>query len=132
VVSALRHARLLRHQAGAAVATVVDFTMMVALVSLAGAAPALGTALGAAAGGTVNFILGRRWIFRATSEHASPQAGRYAAVSLGSLLLNAGAIHLLAGRLHYPLVAARVGVALTVGLLWNYPMHRTFVFGGRT
>ncbi|HSO34337.1 MAG TPA: GtrA family protein [Labilithrix sp.] len=126
------HDGLLRHQAGAVVATVVDFSIMIALVSLAGASPALGTAFGAASGGVVNFLLGRRWIFRATSHGAAPQAGRYAMVSAGSLLLNTGAMHVLAGPLHHPFVAARVGVAVLVSVLWNFPMHRTFVFGART
>ena len=66
---------LLRHQAGSVIATIVDFSVMIALVSLAGAAPALGTAVGAASGGTVNFLLGRKWIFRATHHHPAPQAG---------------------------------------------------------
>ena len=123
---------LLRHQAGAAVATVVDFSMMISLVSLAGASAALGTALGAASGGIVNFLLGRRWIFRATDHRTGAQAGRYAMVSLGSLLLNTGAMYVLAGSLRYPLVGARVVVAVLVSVLWNFPMHRTFVFGART
>lgn len=123
---------LLRHQAGSIVATVVDFTVMIALVSLAGAAPALGTAVGAASGGVVNFMLGRRWIFRATEYHPAPQAGRYAVVSLGSLALNTCGVHVLATVMHYPYVAARLAVSFAVSILWNFPLQRGFVFGGRS
>lgn len=122
---------LLRHQAGSIVATAVDFTVMVALVSLAGAAPALGTAVGATAGGVVNFMLGRRWIFEATQYHPAPQAGRYAVVSLGSLVLNTCGVHILAGGMHYPYVAARLAVSFGVSVLWNFPLQRGFVFGGQ-
>lgn len=120
---------LLRHQAGSVIATIVDFSVMIALVSLAGAAPALGTAVGAASGGTVNFLLGRKWIFRATHHHPAPQAGRYAMVSFGSLVLNTCGVHVLASVLHYPYVYARFAISFAVSILWNFPLQRHFVFG---
>jgi putative flippase GtrA len=107
---------LLRHQAGSVAATIVDFAVMIALVSLVGAAPAVGTAVGAASGGIVNFTLGRR----------------YALVSLGSLALNTCGVHVLAGVMHYPYVAARLAVSFAVSVLWNFPLQRGFVFGGRS
>lgn len=118
-----------RHQLGAMVATLVDFTVMITLVSGAGAAPELGTAIGAASGGTVNFILGRHWIFQATHAPPASQAGRYALVSFGGLLLNTAGVHFLASveRVHY--VAARLMVAIAVSFFWNYPMQRNLVFG---
>ena len=121
---------LFRHQLGAVVATAVDYTVMIVLVSGFGAAAALGTAVGAASGGVLNFSLGRRWIFRRSDASAGPQAGRYAMVSLGSLLLNTCGVHALAGVLHYPYVAARLAVSFAVSLLWNFPMQRSFAFGG--
>jgi putative flippase GtrA len=123
---------LLRHQTASVVATVIDFAVMITLVSVVGAAPAVGTAIGAASGGVVNFLLGRRWIFRATAYHPAPQAGRYAMVSLGSLVLNTCGVHVLAGVMHYPYVAARLAVSFAVSVLWNFPLQRGFVFGGRS
>jgi putative flippase GtrA len=120
---------LLRHQMGAAAATAVDYSVMIALVSGLSAPPALGTAVGAATGGVLNFVLGRRWIFRSTHSQAAPQAQRYAMVSFGGLVLNTCGVHVLAGVLHYPYVAARVAVSIAVSLLWNFPMQRGFVFG---
>lgn len=125
-------ALILRHQAGSVVATLVDFTVMITLVSIVGAAPAVGTAAGAATGGIVNFILGRRWIFHATEYHPAPQAGRYAMVSLGGLVLNTCGVHVLASAMQYPYVAARLAVSFTVSVLWNFPLQRSFVFGGRS
>jgi putative flippase GtrA len=120
---------LLRHQMGAVAATAMDYTVMIALVSGLGAAAALGTAIGAASGGVLNFVLARRWIFRSTDGHAAPQARRYAMVSLGSLVLNTCGVHVLAGILHYPYVAARLAVSVAVSILWNFPLQRSFVFG---
>src|SRR5688500_11433782 len=110
-------AALFRHQTGALVATAVDYSVMIALVSLANAAPAVGTAVGAASGGAVNFVLGRRWIFGATHHRTAPQAARYMVVSLGSLLLNTAGVHALAGVLHFHYVAARLAVSLLVSVL---------------
>ena len=121
---------LLRHQMGAVAATVVDYSVMIVLVSGFGAAPAVGTAVGAASGGVLNFVLGRRWIFRSTAAAAGGQAGRYAMVSLGSLILNTCGVQALAGILQYPYVAARLAVSFCVSVLWNFPMQRKFVFGG--
>lgn len=119
---------LLRHQAGAVVATAVDFSVMIGSVTLAGLSPASATALGAASGGIANFILGRRWIFRVGHGGVGGQIGRYALVSLASMLLNTAGEHLLAGSAHVQYVFARIVVAVAVSVLWNFPMQRSFVF----
>jgi putative flippase GtrA len=117
-----------RHQVGAAIATGVDFAAMIALVEGAHASAVLATAVGASLGGVTNFLLGRRWIFRRHSGHWAGQAVRYAVVSGASAGLNALGEHVMhdIARLQY--VVARVLVSLAVGLLWNFPMQRWFVF----
>jgi len=67
-----------RHQVGAITATAVDFLVMVALVEILRAPPALAAALGAMAGAATNFVLGRRWVFRVRSAAVLAQAGRLA------------------------------------------------------
>jgi len=119
---------LARHQIGSLVATVLDFSTMVALVAGLHLAPALGAVSGAAVGGSVNFVLGRRWIFRTQNEPPRAQALRYVSVSFVSLLLNGAGEHLLATVWHVQFVLARVVVALLVALLWNYPVQRHYVF----
>lgn len=119
---------LLRHQLGAIAATALDFVVMIALVSGRRVTPALGAAGGAAVGAATNFALGRAWVFPAHRGSGTGQALRYALVSLVSLLLNSAGEHLLATVLHIPYVAARVLVAASVSLAWNYPMHRHVVF----
>jgi putative flippase GtrA len=126
-----RGGTLLRHQAGALAATLVDYGVMIALVSGGGAPPALGTALGATCGGIANFTLSRAWIFRATHDRTASQAFRYAIVSLGSLLLNTAGVHVVAERFHVQYVAARLAVSVAVSVLWNFPLQRTFVFKAR-
>jgi putative flippase GtrA len=117
-----------RHQAGALVATAVDFGTMTLLVEAAGASPVLATAVGAACGAITNFAMSRGWIFPRHDGNAVAQAGRYAAVSAGSLALNTAGEALVNGVLGVPYLLARALVAVLVSVAYNFPLHRAFVF----
>jgi putative flippase GtrA len=120
----------IRHQAASIVATAVDFSTMIGLVEGLGISPALATALGASAGAVTNFSLNRAWTFlQQGAQQAAPsgQAIRYAMVSFASLLLNTAGEWLLV-RAGSPYIAGRVVVAVLVSVLWNFPLHRRFVF----
>lgn len=123
-----------RHQIGALITTAVDFAAMIAVVQLLHARPVVGTVIGAATGAVTNFTLGRYWIFdrRDTlAGHGPTQAARYVFVSASSLGWNALGVWLLAERGGLQYVAARALIAVVVSLLWNFPMHRRFVFRAR-
>lgn len=124
-------ATLGRHQIAAFLAASLDYLVMIALVSGAGAAPALATACSAAVGAVLNFILGRFWAFDGRDANAGPQVLRYGVVSGTSLGLNTLGEYLVAQRLGVQYVLARVLVSVTISLLWNYPMQRFFVFERR-
>jgi phosphatidylglycerophosphate synthase/putative flippase GtrA len=121
----------LRHQMGAAFATLSDFATMTTLVEVGLTGPVAATGLGAAVGGVVNFVLGRHWVFGETWERPQPQALHYALVSGVSLALNMAGEHVLVGRWHTQYVLARIATALGVAVFWNYPMHRVLVFRTR-
>jgi putative flippase GtrA len=113
---------------GAVTATAIDFLVMIALVELLRVPAALAAAMGALAGAVTNFTLGRSWVFRVRSEGVLPQAARYAVVSAASAGWNALGEYVLHDAGHVGYVIARVVVSVTVGLLWNFPLHRRFVF----
>jgi CDP-diacylglycerol--glycerol-3-phosphate 3-phosphatidyltransferase len=119
---------LARHQLGSLAATVVDFTTMTLLVELGAANPVQATFAGATVGAMTNFLLGRRWIFRASHQAPGPQAIRYAIVSATSAGLNALGEHIAHDDLGVQYVVARAIVAVTVSHVWNLPMQRFFVF----
>ena len=121
----------IRHRAGALAATAVDFGIMIGSVEMLHLGPVVSTAAGALCGAITNFLLGRSWIFRRTDAAARGQAIRYALVSGASLGLNALGEYYLVVRLGVAYVLARVIVATAVGNLWNYPLHKFFVFGKR-
>jgi putative flippase GtrA len=117
-----------RHQAGAVAATVVDFAAMIAVVERLGFSPVAGTVVGASLGAITNFLLGRVWVFPRHSGHWAAQGSRYAVVSAASAGWNALGEHLAHDVAGMQYVLARVVVSIVVSLLWNFPMHRRFVF----
>jgi putative flippase GtrA len=120
-----------KHQVASLVATAVDFGAMIFLVELKLLHPTYAVVASATLGAITNFLLGRGWTFKATSDHAGGQMFRYALVSAASLGLNALGENILAERLHVQYVGARLIVAVAVSLFWNFPMQRSFVFGRR-
>jgi putative flippase GtrA len=117
----------IRHHTGSFLATCVDFAVMIALVEILDVGPVAATATGALAGALTSFLLGRSWVFRAEASASTGQAIRYALVAMASLALNSGGEHVLVqAGLGY--VKARVIVAVAVSNLWNYPLHKFFVF----
>jgi putative flippase GtrA len=120
---------MVRHQTGAALATLLDFVMMIVWVESGAGSPVSGAAVGAASGAIGNFMLGRAWIFSASGRPAAGQVLRYALVAAGSLGWNSLGQHLLLRWTPLPYVLSRVVVAALVGIGWNFPLHRRFVFG---
>ena len=123
---------LRRSQIASLTATVVDFASLIFMVEVCGVWYVAATAMGAALGALVNFFLGRHWSFAAGEQPVAGQALRYAMVALLSLVLNSLAVYLLTayGNIYYAL--SRVIAAALIGLLFNFPLHRRFVFGRRT
>lgn len=117
---------LLRGLVTAFVATGADFVVVVLLVQYAGMTPWLATALGCVVGAAASFTIGRNWAFSHAGA-AGPQAWRYALVSVTSMGLNAGGVAvMLVLPIHYGI--AWLAVRGAVFLLWNFPLHRDYVF----
>lgn len=110
-----------------AVATAVDFALVLALVEWAGMLPAWATVLGCGLGAVVNYSINRVLTFKSTGAVAR-QLARYSVVSGTSALLNAGGVALL--TLH-PQLAYALGWWLVRGVVyfaWNLPLQRDYVF----
>ncbi|HEX5606044.1 MAG TPA: GtrA family protein [Candidatus Binatia bacterium] len=123
---------LRRSQIAAISATLVDFSSLIFLVEIGRVWYVAATATGAFLGALVNFLLGRHWSFAAGDEAIHGQVFRYAAVSAGSLVLNSAGVYLLTEGfgIHYAL--SKLITAILVGLLFNFPLHRRFVFRRHT
>lgn len=117
-----------RHHTGSFLSSCVDFAVMIACVELLHLHPVHGTVAGAFCGALTNFLLGRTWVFHRTDARATGQVLRYAMVALASLGWNALGEYLLVVHTGLGYVVSRTMVAITVSNLWNYPLHKHFVF----
>jgi putative flippase GtrA len=101
---------------------------MVLCVEALRLSPVVGTAVGASLGAVTNFTLSRVWIFESPRGKTGWQAVRYAFVSAASAGLNTLGEHWVHDVARVEYVLARALVAVAVSVLWNFPMHRRFVF----
>lgn len=117
-----------RSQVTAASASLVDFGLLFFLTEVVGLWYVASVACGAAAGATTNFLLNRHWTFNAAHDRWHDQAFRYFAVSSGSLLLNTGGTWAVTEWGQLPYGFSVFIVSFVVGLSFNYPLQRYFVF----
>ena len=123
---------LRRSQIASLTATVVDFSWLVFLVEVAHVWYVVATAIAGFLGAFVNFMLGRHWSFTADDGAFRDQAIRYAVVSAASLVLNSLGVYLLTEYLKIHYAMSKIITAVLVGVLFNFPLHRWFVFGRQT
>jgi putative flippase GtrA len=112
--------------------TIVDYSVMIGTVELAGLGPVAATPIAAFAGAVTNFTMNRHFTYRAAGH--SPIRGQllsFLLVSGCSLGLNTLGefLFLKVPHLHY--FVARVITSTIVSNVWNYPMLRFFVFSDR-
>lgn len=120
---------LFRGLVTAFLATAIDLAVVIMLVETAGLTPWVATAGGSLVGAAASFTLGRVWAFNGRGGAVGPQMGRYTFVSMSSLGLNAGGVAVL-GLLPIDYRVAWGIARAAVFLLWNFPLHRDWVFEG--
>ena len=113
--------RFAKAQFATAVATLLEWIVVLILAQL-GMWHVAAAFTGAVLGGITDFVIKKSWVF------ASGSAIRYAVVSGLSSLWFSATVYLLVDLLHWHLSVAVVGASVLVGILWNYPLHRFFVF----
>ena len=102
----------------------------VALLDIAGVAVALAFAAVQIAGTMLTFVLNKYWAFGAGSTGRGPvEAAKSAIVFAGSFALNIALPSFATYGLHVVPVIAFTGSQVVVGLGWNFPLNRWWVFG---
>ncbi len=102
---------------------------MVALLSLLGAYYLVARPFGALVGALVDFMLKRHWAFdRARKRGVTSETLRYVTVSAMSLVWTTLLCMLLVEVGRISVGTAVLASSIAVGVTWNYPLHRLFVF----
>ncbi len=119
----------LRYNASAYSATFCDYLVFLLLRSdYVGIYYPIAKFIGSCVGATVAFILGRNWTFKNKDVVITKQSIRFAAVVVGSILLNTAGTFLVTEGLHINEKYSAIIVAIFVGACYNFPMQRYFVF----
>jgi putative flippase GtrA len=123
--------RFFKFQVTSFTASVVDFLLTVLLVEIAGLWYLFANIIGVISGGTTNFILNKSWTFQSRNVLVHKQAVRYFHVWTGSLILNTLGMYLLTSLLNIDYIISKVFVSFSVGLGFNYPMQKKYVFADK-
>jgi len=120
--------RFVRANLSSTVASGIEYVLVTALVLLRVHYLYAATA-GAVTGAVIDFSLKRHWAFDRSEKGAVHHEGlRYLAVSGTSLAFNLAASYALVDGLRLPAVPGVIAASLVVGFVWNYPLHRYYVF----
>ncbi len=114
-----------RAQVATLVATTCDFAVGGLLSMEVGWNAGAATVPGAGTGAIVHFALCRFWVFPWARDRQLLRMSRYFIVSCTGLVLNVGGMVFLS---NWNFISARTLVSLSVALLFNFPLHRYFVF----
>jgi len=126
--AAAEAARFVRANLSSLTASGLEYLLVTGLV-VAGVHYLAAAAAGALMGAVTDFSLKRHWAFaRGRKGAVQHEALRYLAVSGASLGLNLLGSWLLVDGLGLPKVPGVIAASIVVGFVWNYPLHRWFVF----
>ncbi|MEP6778262.1 MAG: GtrA family protein [Gemmatimonadaceae bacterium] len=128
----LEVSRFVRANLSAGVATWVEWLLVTVLVSVK-LHYLVALAIGATVGAATDFTIKRNWAFiRNKTGMMKKEAIRYLIASAASLALNLGIAYVLVDGLGMMKIPGVITASIIVGVLWNYPVHRFFVFPTRT
>ena len=119
----------LRYNASAYTASFCDYLIFLLLRSeYVGIYYPIAKFIGSCVGATIAFILGRNWTFKNKDVIITKQSIRFGAVVAGSILLNTVGTYLVTEGFHIDEKYSAIIVAIFVGVSYNFPMQRYFVF----
>jgi len=129
-VTRLEMGRFLRANLSSGIATALDWALVTAIVWL-GVHYLIAAGVGAIAGALTDFAIKRHWAFdRSAKGTVTVEGLRYLLVSASSLCWNLLLSWALVGGLGAPAIPGVIAASILIGVLWNYPLHRWFVFRG--
>ena len=118
----------LKANAASVLSSVLDYTVTILLKEWMLVHPVISSIGGTVSGGIFNFFLCRHWVFGAMDGQMVLQTRRYLITWAGNLLLNAGGVYLLIEQAGMHYLLAKTAIAVTVAVLYNYPLQKHYVF----
>jgi hypothetical protein len=118
----------IRVQIASILGSAADYLVTVFMASLLNIYYLLSNFTGNICGGTVQFLLCRKWAFHAEEGKLNWQIVRFVLVFSGNIALSAAGVFLFTnyGHLHY--VLSKTIVSILLGVTYNYILQKRFVF----
>jgi putative flippase GtrA len=120
--------RFLHSQISSFIATVIDFGLSYLLKAFTGLGAVTCSALGTIAGGIINFLINRNWVFKDRKGNVWKEALLYFVFWLIYFVMVQFVVHLFEKYTTVPFHYSKL-IASTIGAVFNYIMQHTFVFG---
>lgn len=111
-----------------AAATALHYLVLVGLVELLSVGPTAASTVGYVAGGTLNYILNKRYTFRSAARDRSA-VPRFVAVALVGAAANATVVWILTALVGVQYALAQVAATGSV-LVWNFLANKHWTFSG--
>lgn len=118
----------LKVNAASLTASICDYLVTILMVKFLHADPLVAGVTGTFFGGTVNFFIGRHWIFKAHDSSISLQGKRYLLTWTGNLILNTYGLYVLIKILKVQYIIAKVTTSVVVAFAYNYHIQKRYVF----
>jgi len=132
----------LRAQLSSQLSSITDFLITIILVNLFQVFYVYATFIGSVCGGATNCVVNYRWTFKSMDVKKRYVALRYLVVWGGSIFFNTSGVFLMTemirkirwvvefSNLFFEniFILPKIVVSLFIGFVWNYNMHRYFVF----
>ena len=121
----------IKAQAASVLGSIVDFLITILLVEKFQWGYVLANLTGNICGGTVQFILFRKWAFNADGGKMRIQAFRFILVFMGNIILSAVGIFCFTNLLVINYVFSETITSILSGISFNYYMQKKFVFSSQ-
>ena len=121
-------ATFVKAQVASLSASIIDFLTTLVCTQVFHLWYVLGSVAGTTAGGIVNFMMGRSWVFGTTDRNINVQILKYILVWAGNLALTTAGVYLVTHYLHINYILSKIIVSCTVGTGYNFLMQKKFVF----
>jgi len=118
----------LKAQASAFIGGLADYGIMIACTELLHIHYTISILISGILGAVINFLINRKWTYKAENSPVGSQIFKFIIVVLGSVLLKSGGTYLLTNWLALDYKFSRILTDLVVSLGFNYTLQTFWVF----
>ena len=118
----------LKAQASAFIGGLADYGIMIVCTELLHIHYTISILISGILGAVINFLINRKWTYKAENSPVGSQIFKFIIVVLGSVLLKSGGTYLLTNWLALDYKFSRILTDLVVSLGFNYTLQTFWVF----